>query len=251
MVTSTDTLEILQNGEITIKGEFLWGSNYTFLVEVSHSMATKNGDSEDSPTIEAVYKPSRGERPLWDFPTASLAKREAAAFWTSQALGWDLVPPTVYRRKAPVGPGSLQLFIKHDPEYHYFNLSEEDLQRLRPTVIFDILINNADRKGSHILFDEINHIWLIDHGVCFHVDDKLRTVVWDFASERFPPALVQDLEKFHSILTSGEGEFLVELSRYLSQSEIKALARRAEHLILQDVFPTPQLDRRPYPWPAI
>ncbi len=250
MVTNTDALDILQQGEITIKGEFLWGSNYTFLVEVT----------QNEKTLQAVYKPSKGERPLWDFPTASLAKREAAAFWTSQALGWDLVPPTVYRRKAPIGPGSIQLYIEHDPEYHYFNLSAEDLQRLRPTVLFDLLINNADRKGSHILFDENNHIWLIDHGVCFHSDDKLRTVIWDFAGEDFPVQLVADLQRLQAELAMPEtGDILSNkgnnmramLSRYLSNVELRAMEKRALELCTSNTFPHPQFDRRPYPWPAI
>ena len=112
-----------------IKGEFVWGSNYTFLAEVN-----QNGDK-----VLGVYKPSRGERPLWDFPASSLARREAAAFLVSDALGWELVPPTVYRKKAPIGPGSLQLYIDHNPEVHYFNMSKVDIQVLRPVVLFDLL----------------------------------------------------------------------------------------------------------------
>lgn len=244
MDISTDLLDILQRGDITIKGEFIWGSNYTFLVEVSAQEAM----------LQAVYKPSRGERPLWDFPTASLAKREVAAFWTSQALGWDLVPPTIYRRKAPVGAGSLQLYVDHDPEYHYFNLTDEDRQRLRPIVIFDLLINNADRKGSHILFDRQNHIWLIDHGVCFHVEDKLRTVIWDFAGESIPEGLRQDLSKFQEALTNNldhQGGPLTKLGEYLTKGEIRAMAGRARSIVEKGIFPAPHKDRRPYPWPAI
>src|SRR4030065_2858872 len=133
-------IDVLQHGEITITGEFVWGSNYTFLAEVQ-----RNGDK-----ILSVYKPSQGERPLWDFPSSSLARREAAAYLVSELLGWDLVPPTVYRRKAPIRPGSLQLYIEHDPEVHYFSLNEVDRQSLRPVVLFDLLVNNADRKGSHL-----------------------------------------------------------------------------------------------------
>jgi uncharacterized repeat protein (TIGR03843 family) len=244
MDTNTEILDILQRGEINLRGEFVWGSNYTFLVDVATPLAS----------LQAVYKPSRGEQPLWDFPTASLAKREAAAYWTSQALGWELVPPTIYRRKAPIGAGSLQLYIEHDPEYHYFSLSEDDRQRLRPTVVFDLLINNADRKGSHILFDPNNHIWLIDHGVCFHVDDKLRTVIWDFVGEPIPDKLTRDLKKLLDALNKnpGNGNALVnKLSEYLSRGEIHALAKRAETIIQQGSFPAPVKDRRPYPWPAI
>src|SRR4030042_1894738 len=188
-------LNVLQFGEITIKGEFVWGSNYTFLAEVS-----QNGVK-----FFSVYKPSRGERPLWDFPPASLARREAAAYLVSEALGWELVPPTVYRRKAPIGPGSLQLFIEHDPEIHYFNLNEGDRQRLRPVVLFDLLINNADRKGSHLLYDNHHHLWLIDHGICFHEDDNIRTVIWDFVGEPIPEKLTADLCDFLHMLSSTTG----------------------------------------------
>jgi uncharacterized repeat protein (TIGR03843 family) len=148
-------LTALRSGELAVKGEFLWGSNYTFLVKVVHAGENLSG----------VYKPTRGERPLWDFPVASLARREVAAYLVSEAIGWRLVPPTVYRRNGPAGPGSLQLYIEHDPEYHYFNFSEDDLQRLRPVALFDLIINNADRKGSHILIDNDRHLWLIDHGI--------------------------------------------------------------------------------------
>jgi uncharacterized repeat protein (TIGR03843 family) len=245
MDTNTDILEILQLGKITLEGEFVWGSNYTFLVNVE-----SNGQ-----VIKAVYKPTRGERPLWDFPAASLAKREAAAYWVSQALKWELVPPTVYRKKAPIGAGSLQLYIEHDPNYHYFNFTEEDRQRLRPTVVFDFLINNADRKGSHILVDKDRHFWLIDHGVCFHVEDKLRTVIWDFVGEPIPDELLDNLQHMLSTLESAVGEeptqFATMLSPYLTRGEIRALARRAQNLIASSSFPNIPADRRPYPWPAV
>ncbi len=117
-----------------------------------------------------------------------------------------MVPETIYRRRAPVGPGSLQRFIEHNPEYHYFNFNEEDHQRLRPVALFDLVINNADRKGGHILFDESGHIWLIDHGICFHVEDKLRTVVWDFAGEPIPQDLKAVLEKLLNLLQPVQAE---------------------------------------------
>ena len=244
MVTSTDSLDILQRGKITVRGEFVWGSNYTFLVEV---------ESEGGP-LQAVYKPTRGERPLWDFPVASLAKREAAAYWVSQSLGWDLVPPTVYRTKGPVGAGSLQLYIEHDPEYHYFNFKDEDRQRLRPVVLFDLLINNADRKGSHILVDADRRLWLIDHGVCFHIEEKLRTVIWDFVGEPIPNTLLVDLHLFSQKLlvsSAAPDNLNHNLVRWLSQGEIRALARRARDLVEEGCYPAPKPNRRPYPWPAI
>lgn len=237
-------LSLLQHGEIEISGEFLWGSNYTFLVKV--------GQAEQK--TQAVYKPTRGERPLWDFPTASLARREAAAYWVSEALGWGMVPPTVYRRKGPLGAGSLQLFIEHDPEYHYFNFSAEDRARLRPVVVFDLLINNADRKGSHILRAPDGQLWLIDHGVSFHVEEKLRTVLWDFVDEAIPENLCRDVSDFINRLGDlrrQPGEIAQQLLEFISPAELRALMRRAQGLIDDGRFPAPDPYRRPFPWPQI
>jgi uncharacterized repeat protein (TIGR03843 family) len=233
-------LSVLQYGKITIKGEFVWGSNYTFLAEVR----------QDADVIQSVYKPGRGERPLWDFPPASLARREVAAYLVSEALGWELVPPTVYRKKAPIGPGSLQLFIEHDPELHYFNISETDRQRLRPVVLFDLLINNADRKGSHLLFDNHHHLWLIDHGICFHTEDKLRTVIWDFAGEPIPEQLLDDMRKFCQALAP-DTNLYKDLQEQLNLKEIKTLAKRAEHLTTLRQFPQPNPNERSFPWPPL
>jgi uncharacterized repeat protein (TIGR03843 family) len=162
--------KILLTGEIELQGQFVLGNNYAFLVKV-----TKDGE-----TCQAVYKPSRGEQPLWDFPEESLSKREMAAYLVSQALGWNLVPATILRKEGPFGIGSLQRYIEHDPNYHYFNFIDEDRARLHPAAVFDLLVNNADRKGSHILVDHEKKIWLIDHGLCFHEEEKLRTVIWAF-----------------------------------------------------------------------
>ena len=233
-------LAALEHGEITVKGKFLWGSNYTFLAEVRH---------EDQ-VIQAVYKPTRGERPLWDFPSASLAHREVAAYIVDEALGMGMVPETVYRRRAPVGPGSLQRYIEHDPECHYFNLSEVDRQRLRPVALFDVLINNADRKGGHVLVDSDMHIWLIDHGICFHVEDKLRTVIWDFAGESIPEDLLAALVGMRERLTP-DSALVALLRRHLSSGEIRALTHRADDLLAMKVFPDPDPDRRPIPWPPL
>ena len=233
-------LTTLKQGSLAIQGEFQWGSNYTFLVNVQYGALN----------LPAVYKPTRGERPLWDFPPASLAHRETAAYLVSEALGWRLVPPTVYRRHGPLGPGSLQLFIEHDPEYLYFTFSEEDRQRLRPAALFDLLINNADRKGSHILIDKDNHIWLIDHGICFHEEDKLRTVVWDFAGGSQPPEHRVDLLHFIEELTPGESLFN-DLKTHLILAELRALKVRAEMLAAEEDFPNPNPSRHSQPWPPI
>jgi uncharacterized repeat protein (TIGR03843 family) len=234
-------LTTLQCGTISIKGEFLWGSNYTFLVDVEY----------EGMTLQAVYKPTRGERPLWDFPAATLAKREVAAFIFSEALGWNLVPPTAYARKGPIGPGSVQLFIEHDPEYHYFNFKGGDRERLRPTVVFDILINNADRKGSHILIGPDGHLWLIDHGICFHVEDKLRTVVWDFSGGALPSELCSDVSKLIDPLKDENSPLTASLKDYLNAEEIRAIASRAERLIASRSFPNPHNSRRFQPWPPL
>jgi uncharacterized repeat protein (TIGR03843 family) len=237
-------LTILTEGSLSLKGEFMWGSNYTFLLQVEHPLES----------VQVVYKPTRGVRPLWDFSSPSLARREVAAYQVSQALGWQLVPPTVYRKDGPYGAGSVQLYIEHDPEYHYFNFNNVDKQRLRPTSLFDLLINNADRKGSHILIDPERRIWLIDHGICFHTESKLRTVVWDFAGEPIPNDLCADLTAFHQQLTTnpnGASELAAGLAKHLTASEIAALARRAERLVKSGRYPNPDLDRRPYPWPPV
>ena len=236
-------LNLLNLGKITLQGEFVWGSNYTFLVNLEF-----NGDKG-----AGVYKPTRGERPLWDFPPASLAKREVAAFLVSEALGWRFVPPTVLRKNGPLGLGSLQLYIEHDPEYHYFNFSHDDLERLKPVAIFDMLINNADRKGSHILRDSASKLWLIDHGVCFHVEEKLRTVIWDFVGQPFPDVLCADLARFSQIMSNQVEDtgFMDQIRQYLSPGEIKALKRRAERLVQTGQFPSPDPYRRPFPWPQL
>ncbi len=233
-------LNVLQTGELSLEGEFLWGSNSTFYVTVA----------EESQLWKAVYKPQRGERPLWDFPPRTLAKREVAAYLVSQALGWELVPPTVFRKDAPFGAGSIQLYIEHDPEYHFFSFSMQDRQRLRPVVLFDLVVNNADRKGSHVLVDEKGHIWCIDHGICFHEHDKLRTVLWDFAGEPIPSELLKDLLRVGKELRD-EAKWVAELRDYLTVAEISALGRRLKALIQKPSFPNPPEDRRPYPWPPI
>ncbi|GAB1472224.1 SCO1664 family protein [Chloroflexota bacterium] len=224
----------LTHGHYELRGQFMLGSNYTFLVDVHH---------EDE-TFQAVYKPSRGEQPLWDFPDNTLALREAAAYQLSEALGFHIVPFTVYREDGPHGPGSLQHYITYDIEYHYFNFSVEDKQKLRPVALFDILINNADRKGSHIFFEEkTQHLYTIDHGVCFHEEPKLRTVVWDFAGQAIPDdllALLSLTENWSSLLEP-----------YLSPQEIQALLVRARETLETKVFPLPIQGRRSFPYPPI
>lgn len=241
MTTQPEKLhDILENGEIELKGQFTRGFNYTFLVNVRFR------GSE----IPAVYKPIRGEQPLWDFPENTLAAREVCAYQVSQALGFGLVPFTL-KRDGPLGPGSLQQYIDHNPGYHYFTFKQVDLARLRPVVLFDLLINNADRKGSHILVQKrTRRLYLIDHGLCFHAEDKLRTVVWDFAGEPIPAELLATLSTFRTHLADKEG-LAEKLGLYLNPEELTALRLRAEALLASGQFPFPPDDRRAFPYPPI
>jgi len=224
----------LTNGAYDLRGQFMLGSNYTFLVDVHH----------EGKTFQAVYKPSKGEQPLWDFPENTLALREVAAFQLSEALGFNIVPFTVYREDGPHGPGSLQQYIEYDVEYHYFNFTVEDKQKLRPVVLFDFLSNNADRKGSHVFFEEgTHHLFAIDHGICFHEEYKLRTVLWDFAGQAIPDELLAPL--------SSTGTWSTLFEPYLNPSEIDSLLLRAEELLEEKVFPRPLGGRRAYPYPPI
>ncbi|HEY3475076.1 MAG TPA: SCO1664 family protein [Anaerolineales bacterium] len=224
----------MECGTYEIKGQFTFGSNYTFLVNVSH---------EDR-QYSAVYKPLRGEQPLWDFPENTLAGREVAAYLVSEHLGLHIVPFTTLRNDGPFGAGSLQQFIEYDSEYHYFSFSEEDRQLLKPVVLFDLLCNNADRKGSHVFFEQdTHHLYAIDHGICFHEDDKLRTVLWDFSGQKIPEELLAPL--------SGTKSLLPSLEPYLTPRELSALCARAESILKKRVFPRQPRDRRAMPWPPL
>jgi uncharacterized repeat protein (TIGR03843 family) len=229
-----DALTILADGEIEIQGRMPWSSNRTFLVTVSL----------DGAEIAAVYKPGRGERPLWDFPDG-LYQREVAAYRLSEALGWQLVPETILRDEGPLGQGSLQRFVDADFEQHYFTLleSERYAPRLRAMAAFDFVANNADRKGGHCLVDSGDHVWGVDHGLCFHVQPKLRTVIWDFCGEPLPDVLLDDLRRLAS-------DPLLDLVGLLDGPERAAISKRAAGLVRLGVFPNPGLDR-PYPWPLV
>ncbi len=234
-------LAALNHGAMQLEGQFVYGSNYTFMVQVNYQ----------AQTFKAVYKPVRGERPLWDFPDQTLAYREVAAFLLSEALGWELVPPTVYRaQESPVGPGSAQLFIDHDPDYHYFVFEEKDKQLIPRVVLFDLLINNADRKSGHLLVDSEGLLWSIDHGLCFHVEDKLRTVLWEHAGEVIPSDLLVDVEETLARLNPGQPLY-DSLKPYLLSEEIAVVVQRGQNLMAKGVFPNPPEDRRAYPWPLI
>jgi hypothetical protein len=233
----SDVRELLSKGEIRPLGLMPRASNYTFLAQVSR------GDQE----ALAVYKPREGETPLWDFPDGTLCKREVAAYEISRALGWPAVPPTVLR-DGPMGQGSLQLFVEANPRQHYFTLRELCLDAFIPVATFDVVVNNADRKSGHCLRAEDGTIWVVDHGVCFGVEPKLRTVIWEFAGQPIPRSHLEDVRRLADDLRSGSlRESLREL---LSAREIDATARRATALAASRRLPLPE-HRRAYPWPPV
>ena len=226
-------LTLLTEGEIVLRGRLPWSSNGTFLVDVCHE-----GESS-----RAVYKPLRGERPLWDYPPG-LYLREVGAWAVSEALGWGLVPETVVR-EGPLGVGSVQRWIEADFAEHYFTLLErpEHHDALKAICAFDLVINNGDRKGGHCLVDGDGRIWGIDHGLCLHAHPKLRTVIWDFAGLPIGPELVEDVAR----LALASPAALHEL---VSEAEREALTRRAAALVRKPFFPAAS-SHRAFPWPLV
>jgi uncharacterized repeat protein (TIGR03843 family) len=220
-------------------GMLRWSSNHTFLVGVA------DGDE----TLQAVYKPQRGERPLWDFPDGTLCYRETAAYLVSEALSWQLVPPTVLR-DGPRGVGSLQYYVQNNPEVNYFSFEERHAAQLMALAAFDYVINNADRKGGHCLLDSDEHLWAIDHGIAFHSMPKLRTVVWDFAGQRVPEPLVADLQRFCAALEDTQSRLRFDLDKLLAESEIAALMARTRRLLSRREYPRPGPGPN-YPWPPV
>jgi len=227
--------DILTRGEVELQGRMPWSSNATFLVE----------SCLDGVSIPAIYKPHKGERPLWDFPSG-LYQREVATYELSAALGWDLVPLTVLREEAPLGIGSLQQFVDADFEQHYFTLLEDEQHHevFKKICAFDILANNTDRKSGHVLIDTAGHIWCIDHGLNFHHEFKLRTVIWDFGGEPVPQALLDDIERFV------DDGLPASLAILLDTFERDAVLTRARAVLAEKVFPIDTTGRR-YPWPLV
>ncbi|MDQ3751577.1 MAG: SCO1664 family protein [Actinomycetota bacterium] len=231
--------ELLATGDIEVLGLLPYSSNYVFLAKV-------NGQDREA---LAVYKPSRGERPLWDFPSGTLANREVAAYLVGEAAGWGFVPPTVMRSDGPLGRGSLQLFVEHDPERHYFVLVRERLEEFASIALFDVVINNADRKGGHILEDAQGRMWVVDHGLCFNVIDKLRTVIWAFSEEPIGSPLRERLAGLAAQLAD-DGALGGLVAELLSRRESAATLARVESLLASNRFPAPEGDR-PLPWPLV
>jgi hypothetical protein len=235
--TGADVLRALREGDLEVLGLLPRSSNYTFLVDV-------NGTPERT---LAVYKPRAGEAPLWDFPQGTLCDREVAAYELAEALGWPWVPPTVLR-DGPHGEGSVQLFVRFEPEKHYLTMRDERPDDFRHIALFDVVANNADRKSGHCLLSTDGRVFAIDHGVCFHDEPKLRTVVWDFVGEEVPDSMAEDLGRVAGELEGGElGD---RLGRLLHPTEVRALERRLAELLEEGRFPAPG-PGRPYPWPIV
>lgn len=233
---------LLREGTLALAGLLPWSSNYTFLGQVTAA--------DDAAPV--VYKPIRGERPLWDFPRGTLAKREVAAYVVSAALGWDLVPPSVLRT-GPHGRGSVQLFVEVDQDAHFFTFHEDPVYRcaLQKLALFDIVANNADRKGGHCLAAGAGRIVAIDQGLCFSVEPKLRTVIWDFAGDPISRPLVADLRSLAAALADAGSPLVAQLRGLLFAGEIAATQARLTELLAADRFPAPPEDRRSYPWPLV
>ena len=243
-----DSLTLLSSGEIALLGRLPWSSNGTFLVDLCLPVVAGSpvGSPEESPVEpsgRAVYKPLRGERPLWDYPSG-LFRREVAAWLVSEALGWGLVPETIVR-EGPLGTGSLQRWIEADFDEHYFTLLErpEHHDALKAICTFDLVINNGDRKSGHCLVDGDGRIWAIDHGLCLHAHPKLRTVIWDFEGQPIPPPLVEDIARLAA-------DPPAELAPLITEAEVAAMAARAAAVARKPVFP-PVRSARSFPWPLV
>jgi uncharacterized repeat protein (TIGR03843 family) len=233
-------LALLRSGKIHPRGLMPDCSNYTCLAQVC---------GEAGEEMLAVYKPASGETPLGDFPAGTLGKREVAAYLIDLALGWRIVPPTVYRRDGPLGPGSLQQFIVADLREHYFTLMPQRADDFRIMAAFDCLVNNADRKSGHCLLDAEGHIWGVDNGLTFHPFPKLRTVIWEFANESVSRGLRDDAHRVAADIQHN-ASWVAPLAGLLTASEIRALALRARRLAAEGRYPEPS-SRWAYPWPLV
>lgn len=238
-LTAPHVPTVVENGSVELLGLLPNSSNYTFLARVS---------APDGDEALVVYKPLRGESPLWDFTEGSLGLREVAACLVATKLGWPNVPPTVLR-EGPEGTGSVQLFVPFAPQEHYFTLQDRHPDEFREIAAFDLVVNNADRKAGHCLLGGDGRIWAIDHGVCFHAEPKLRTVIWEFMGQPVPRSLIDDVGALGEALR--KGVFPCEqLAGLLTTDEVAALIRRIDALTDDPVFPAPT-GERPYPWPPV
>jgi uncharacterized repeat protein (TIGR03843 family) len=262
-LNDTGIEDLLSKGSLELEGRLVLASNASFLGHVTL----------DGVTVTCIYKPVSGERPLWDFPEGTLAARERAARVVSEAGGWHVVPPTIIR-DGRFGPGMVQRWIDVDPDAELVDVVAEDDReagwipvleaedhlgapvllvhadddRLRQLAVLDAVINNADRKGGHVLPDLAGWVWGCDHGVTFHEEDKLRTVLWGWAGE---PLRAEDVEALQRLQQALDGQVGRELRPLLRRREIVALRRRVTDLLDSETMPEPGRSWRVIPWPAI
>lgn len=240
--------DLLATAELEPLGRVATASNATLLCRLVHGALDADED------LLAIYKPVRGETPLWDFPGGTLHRREVAAYELDRMLGWGQVPPTVLREDGPFGRGSVQLFVEHDPARHYFALVADPDPAIRcqleRMVVFDLITNNADRKGSHVLVDADGHVWLCDHGLTFHEATKLRTVAWDFVDAPIAVEHRQAAAALADRLDDPDDPGTRRLLELLRPEEVAATGRRAREFAATDRFPAPA-GPRPYPWPPL
>ena len=230
-----DALRLLREGSLDVQGRLLDASNATLLCTVAL----------DGVEAACVYKPVAGERPLWDFPDGTLAGREVAAYLVSEATGWGIVPPTVLR-DGPFGTGMCQLWVDVDESVDLVALARSDHADLRRMAVLDAVVNNADRKGGHLLPRADGRVQGVDHGVCFSVEDKLRTLLWQWRGHPLPGEAVEVLTRVRAELDGGLGEALDE---HLTRAEVRATRKRVDRLLRTGVHPHPSEDWPAIPWP--
>ncbi len=241
-LSEAEVLETLLQGVIKEEGLLPYSSNHSFLVVVH----------DDRLTLPAVYKPQRGESPLWDFEWGTLCKRETAAYLLSAALSWDIVPPTVLRNGTR-GIGSVQFYVDNDTDAHYFTVADDARfgQTFRQLALFDFVVNNADRKSGHCLVGTDSRMWAIDHGICFHDEFKLRTVIWEFSEQPIEDDYFEDLTGVRDRLLDSSDGLALSLNDLLSRHEYSTLVARITQLLQSGHYPKPSPFRRNFPWPPI
>jgi uncharacterized repeat protein (TIGR03843 family) len=243
-----DAVRLLATGRLTVEALIADASNITLYCRVTPRR--RRGNAREIPRVDGaacVYKPIRGERPLWDFPDGTLAHREVAAYLVSEATGWRVVPPTVLRG-GPLGRGTVQLWIEVDGSVDLLDLFQSDHPALRRMALFDHVVNNGDRKIGHLLPVPGGHVYGIDHGVCFAEEPKLRTVLWGWRGQALTPAETGVLHRLRAALGEDLGG---ALRAHLSDDEIAATVRRIDLLLAGGIFPQPDPDRRVIPWPPV
>lgn len=233
-----EALALLGDGDLVVEGRLLDASNATFYCALTC----------DGLAAACVYKPVAGERPLWDFPDGTLAEREVAAYEVATAMGWPVVPPTVFR-DGPAGPGMVQLWVDADESVDIGRfMRRRDVARLRQIAVLDAVINNADRKGGHLLPVASGHVYGVDHGVTFHAADKLRTVLWQWAGARLP---AESCEALRALRTDLDGALGRRLGELLTRREVARTRTRVDRLLARGRHPEPNGDWPPVPWPPI